>query len=317
MTVYKKESVGIRIRKSVKQVLPGTFKTCIWLIKITVGVSFAILFLKYFDILPWISRFLSPVFNHIGLPGEAALPYVTGYFVNVYAAISVAVAFDFDVRTLTILSVMVLCSHNMVTETAVQKKTGTSAVRIVLVRTLSAFILAFLLNLILPGSITQAAATAVEGNHDFMAMFREWAVSTGWVVVKMTVLIFSLAILQKLLSEFGVIRWISKFLKPVLAFFGLPARTSFLWIVANILGLAYGAAVMLEETESGHVNRRDIDLLNVHIAISHSNLEDLILLSSLGGVWYILLITRWAGSFVLVWSLRFEYFIKDRLKKNY
>lgn len=317
MTVYKKESVGMRIKKSVKQVLPGTFKTCIWLIKITVGVSFAILFLKYFDILPWISRFLSPVFNHLGLPGEAALPYVTGYFVNVYAAISVAVAFDFDVRTLTILSVMILCSHNMVTETAVQKKTGTSAVRIVLVRTLSAFILAFLLNLILPGSITQAAAAAVEGNHDFMAMFREWAVSTGWVVVKMTVLIFSLAILQKLLSEFGVIRWISKFLKPVLAFFGLPARTSFLWIVANILGLAYGAAVMLEETESGHVNRRDIDLLNVHIAISHSNLEDLILLSSLGGVWYILLITRWAGSFVLVWSLRFEYFIKDRLKKNY
>ena len=148
-------------------------------------------------------------------------------------------------------------------------------------------------------------------------MFREWAVSTGWVVVKMTVLIFSLAILQKLLSEFGVIRWISKFLKPVLAFFGLPARTSFLWIVANILGLAYGAAVMLEETESGHVNRRDIDLLNVHIAISHSNLEDLILLSSLGGVWYILLITRWIGSFILVWSLRFEYFVKDRLKKNY
>lgn len=317
MTVYKKESVGIRIRKSVKQVLPGTFKTCIWLIKITVGVSFAILFLKYFDILPWISRFLSPVFNHLGLPGEAALPYVTGYFVNVYAAISVAVAFDFDVRTLTILSVMILCSHNMVTETAVQKKTGTSAVRIVLVRTLSAFILAFLLNLILPGSITQAAAAAEEGSRDFMAMFREWAVSTGWVVVKMTVLIFSLAILQKLLSEFGVIRWISKFLKPVLAFFGLPARTSFLWIVANILGLAYGAAVMLEETESGHVNRRDIDLLNVHIAISHSNLEDLILLSSLGGVWYILLITRWIGSFILVWSLRFEYFVKDRLKKNY
>lgn len=317
MTVYKKESVGMRIRKSVKQVLPGTFKTCIWLIKITVGVSFAILFLKYFDILPWISRFLSPVFHHLGLPGEAALPYVTGYFVNVYAAISVAVAFDFDVRTLTILSVMVLCSHNMVTETAVQKKTGTSAVRIVLVRTLSAFILAFLLNLILPGSIAQTAAAAEDGSRDFMAMFREWAVSTGWVVVKMTVLIFSLAILQKLLSEFGVIRWISKFLKPVLAFFGLPARTSFLWIVANILGLAYGAAVMLEETESGHVNRRDIDLLNVHIAISHSNLEDLILLSSLGGVWYILLITRWVGSFILVWSLRFEYFIKDRLKKNY
>lgn len=323
MSVYQKsgnpgeETAGMRVRRSVKQVLPGTLKTCIWLIKITVGVSFAILFLKYFNVLPWFSRFISPVFGHLGLPGEAALPYVTGYFVNVYAAISVAVAFDFDVRTLTILSVMVLCSHNMITETAVQKKTGTPVVWIVTVRTVSALVLAFILNRILPGGVAAAVSGGGPQNRDFLAMLQEWAVSTGWVVVKMTVLIFSLSILQRLLSEFGVIRWISRFLKPVLAMFGLPARTSFLWIVANILGLAYGAAVMMEESESGHVNRRDLDLLNTHISISHSNLEDVILLSSLGAVWYVLVLFRWAGSFVWVWGLRLYYLIGDRLKKNY
>ena len=312
-----KESNKDRIARCVKSVLPSTTKTCLWLVKLTVGVSFAIMFLKYFNILPWVSNLLTPIFNGIGLPGEAAFPFVTGYFVNVYAAISVAVAFDFDVRALTILSTMVLCAHNMITETAVQKKTGTSATRIVIVRTISAFTLAFFLNKLLPGEVMAQLQGGYDHKPEFMVLFKEWLASTVTVVVKMTFLIYTLAILQKIMAEYGVIRWISKFLKYPLAFFGLPARTSFLWIVANTLGLAYGAAVMLEEVGSGKVTKRDVDLLNSHIAISHSNFEDLFLLSAMGATWYVLLFSRWIGSFILVWELRAEYYIKDKLfKKN-
>ncbi len=312
-----KESNKDRIARCVKSVLPSTTKTCLWLVKLTVGVSFAIMFLKYFNILPWVSNLLTPIFNGIGLPGEAAFPFVTGYFVNVYAAISVAVAFDFDVRALTILSTMVLCAHNMITETAVQKKTGTSATRIVIVRTISAFTLAFFLNKLLPGEVMAQLHGGYGHKPEFMVLFKEWLSSTATVVVKMTVLIYTLAILQKIMAEYGVIRWISKFLKYPLAIFGLPARTSFLWIVANTLGLAYGAAVMIEEVESGKVTKRDVDLLNSHIAISHSNFEDLFLLSAMGATWYVLLFSRWIGSFLLVWELRAEYYIKDKLfKKN-
>ena len=300
----------------IKSVLPSTTKTCIWLLKITVGVSFTIMFLKYFKVLPVISEMLAPVFNSIGLPGEAALPFVTGYFVNVYAAISVAVSFDFDIRVLTILSTMVLCAHNMITETAVQKKTGTSAVRIVITRTVSAFTLAFLLNRILPGQMAAMGEVDYAQDVEFMTLFKEWVVSTLQVVVKMTVLIYTLAIVQKILAEYGVIRWMSKFLRYFLAFFGLPAKTSFLWIVANTLGLAYGAAVMMEEVESGKVTGRDVDLLNTHISVSHSNLEDLLLLTALGAVWYVMLLSRWMCSFVLVWELRAEYYIKDKLFKK-
>lgn len=317
-SIIKRESHKDKILRCIREVLPGTTKTCVWILKITVGVSFAIMFLKYFGILPWVSEFLSPVFNFIGLPGEAALPFVTGYFVNVYAAISVAVSFDFDVRALTILGTMVLSAHNLITETAVQKKTGTSAVRIVVIRTVSAFTLAFFLNKILPGGISMVAGGAQEESIELVPMFREWLVSTAGVVCKMTVLIYSLAILQKILAEYGVIRWLSKFLKYPLAIFGLPSRTSFLWIVANTLGLAYGAAVMIEEVSEGKVSGRDVDLLNSHIAISHSNLEDLLLLTALGATWYVMLLSRWLGSFILVWELRAEYYIKDNLfKKKY
>ena len=301
-----------RITKCVKEVLPSATKTCIWIVKITVAVSFGILFLKYFNLLPVFSEFISPVFNYVGLPGEAALAYVSGYFVNVYAAISAAVAVDLDVRATTILSVMVLCSHNMITETAVQKKTGSPAVRLVIVRTLSAFFIAFVLNKIMPGGVSSFSEASSQQNLPFMTMFIDWLKSTLWLVVKMTFLIYSLSIMQKLLAEYGVIRIVAKSLKPLLAFFGLPAKTAFLWIVANILGLAYGAAVMIDESKSGKISRRDIDLLNTHISISHSNFEDLFLVCSIGAVWYILLISRWIMSFILVWEQRLEYFIANR-----
>ena len=350
-----------RLVKCVKEVLPSTTKTCIWLLKITLGVSVLILFMRYFKILPWLSATLGPLFNHFGLPGEAALAYVSGYFVNMYAMLAIAGSMDLTARAITILGVMSLCSHNMITETAVQGKTGANPVRVVITRTLAGFVLAFVLNLILPlsqsdiamlgGAVGEsevvvasvAEAPATEGSIAvasvaeapagvtsvaetapatvapaavqplFKELAVEWCYSTLSILVKMTLLIYSLAILQRILSEFGVIRWVSKFLKPLLLLFGLPARCSFLWIIANILGIAYGGAVMMEEVRAGKLSLRDIKLVNQHIGISHSNLEDLTLVASIGGIWWVMLLSRWAGSFILVWGYRAEMAIRKKL----
>ena len=356
-----------RLVKCVKEVLPSTTKTCIWLLKITIGVSVLILFMRYFKILPWLSATLGPLFNHFGLPGEAALAYVSGYFVNMYAMLAIAGSMDLTARAITILGVMSLCSHNMITETAVQGKTGANPVRVVITRTLAGFVLAFVLNLILPlsqsdiamlggavgeseaavaptavasvaeapAAVTSVAETApatvapvaetapvtvasiTEAPAAVQPLFKElaveWCYSTLSILVKMTLLIYSLAILQRILSEFGVIRWVSKFLKPLLLLFGLPARCSFLWIVANILGIAYGGAVMMEEVRAGKLSLRDIKLVNQHIGISHSNLEDLALVASIGGIWWVMLLSRWAGSFILVWGYRAEMAIRKKL----
>lgn len=127
-----------RIVESVRNVMPGTIRICIWMIKITVGISFAMMLLKYLNILPWISDFIGPVFKYFGLPGSAALAYLSGYFVNVYSAIAVITSIGLDWRATTIMATMVLCSHTMVLETAILKKTGASAVRMVIIRTLEA-----------------------------------------------------------------------------------------------------------------------------------------------------------------------------------
>ena len=296
----------------IRSATPSALKTIWWLTKIMVSVSFAIMLLQYFGIIEVISRWLTPVFSSFGLPGEAALAYVSGYFVNCYTAMAVMSSLHLDMRAATILAVMVLCSHNMIVETTVQAKTGSSALRIVVIRTLSAFILAFVLNKIMPGQFEKTVTEAVTTeNITFVEMLKNWALRTVKTVGLMIVLVYALTLLQRILNEFGIIEHIANFLKPVMVFFGLPPRTAFLWLVANTLGLAYGAAVMIDETEHGSTTKEENDLLNHHIGVSHSNLEDLLLFTAIGGNFLWMLLSRWAMSLLLVWERKIEMKIRN------
>ena len=291
----------------VRSATPSALKTIWWLAKIMIGVSFAIMLLQYFGVIEWISELLTPIFSSFGLPGEAALAYVSGYFVNCYTAMAVMSTLELSMREATILAVMVLCSHNMIVETTVQAKTGSSAIRIVIIRTLSAFILAFVLNKIMPGEfITNVTTISNDTNVVFVELLQSWALRTLKTVALMVVLVYALTLLQRILNEFGIIKHISNFLKPVMIFFGLPPRTAFLWLVANTLGLAYGAAVMIDEAETGSTTKEENDLLNHHIGVSHSNLEDLLLFTAIGGSFLWMLLSRWAMSLLLVWERKIE-----------
>lgn len=302
---------GRRLSGAIREVIPNSIKTCIWMGKITVGITFAMMLLKYFNILPWISDFISPVFKYFGLPGSAALAYISGYFVNCYSAIAIISTLGLDWRATTIIATMVLCSHSMVLETAVQKKTGASATRMVFVRTMTAIVLGLLLNLILPGASSQAADSASGlWTIPFGETVLQWLLSTLKLLLLMTAIIFALNILQRVLTEFGIMNVIARFFRPLMYVFGLPANTTFLWLVANIVGLGYGAAVMLEEIERGALSERDVKLLNSHICVSHSNVEDLSVMTALGGIWWIMLVIRLAAAIILVWEQRLEFALK-------
>ena len=294
-----------RFTNCIKSARPSALKTIWWLTKIMALLSFAIMLLQYVGVIEWISYWLTPVFSHFGLPGEAALAYVSGYFVNCYSAIAVMTTLDLSTRAATILSVMVLCSHNMILETTVQHKTGSSVVKIVAIRTLSAFILGWVLNKIMPGGFEASSMTNnVQEELTFMIMLKDWALRTAKNIALMAVIVYLLTVLQKILTEYGIIEYISRFLKPVMRFFGLSPKCAFLWLVSNTLGLAYGAGIMIEEAETGETTKEDNDLLNCHIGISHSNLEDLLLFTAAGGAYLWMLLSRWCMSLIWVWFFR-------------
>ena len=308
-----------RFKRVVKQAVPRAFKTIWWIFKITATVSFIMFLLKYTGILTWIATAVSPVFHIFGLPGDAALAYVSAYFINIYSGIAVISTLDMTVRQITILGTMNLAAHAMVAETAIQKKTGTPVIHMVIVRTLASLTLGIVMNLVLPGRPEYTADTIALSEIPFLniqgelwPMFLVWLKGLARLTVWMTTLILLLNIMQRALYEYGIMNKISRFFSPLLTVFGLPKETTFLWIVANVIGLLYGSAAIMDEMERGKISDRSILLLNTHLGVSHSNLEDLMLFSAIGGVWYWMLLFRWALVTILVWSLRLYFRLTSR-----
>jgi len=295
-----------RFVNCVRSAMPKAIKTSLWFLKITIPISFVVTILYHFGILAQISEVLSPVFRLVGLKGEAALVYITSIFLNVYSAIAVITSLNFTIREMTILAIMSLIAHNLIIETAVQKKTGSKVWHIVSLRIITSIVAAALLNYLLPIDMGQySLGVHTVANPSLKEVVVTWAISALKLSIKIVVLISLLMILQKLLFEFKITEVLSKIFSPLLIAMGLPASTTLMWLAANLLGLAYGFAVMIDEVESGRISKKEADLLNFHIAISHSNLEDLILFAAIGVSAWWLLLPRLAIAMVVVWGRRF------------
>lgn len=307
-----------RLRHVVATATPQAIRTIGWIIRLTVLVSFIVFLMQYTGLIQWISAWVSPVFHLFGLRGDAAMAFVSGYFINIYSSIAVISTLDLTVREITILATMSTAAHAIIVEGAVLHKTGTPTLYTITLRTLASLALGVVLNLLLPGrpdfvaggtlTASEVPMFAIQG--DFWPLFGAWLLGAVRLSVMMCVLIYLLNILQRMLYEFGVMERISRLLSPLLAIFGLPKKTSFLWIVANVIGLSYGSAAMLDEVAHGNISRREINLLNTHIGISHSNLEDLLLYASIGGIWWVILLSRWVMTTLLVWALRGYYHLR-------
>lgn len=300
-----------RIGTAILEGLKGAAKTIWFLVKIVVPVTFAVAFLGWCGALALIAKVCSPVMGLLGLPGDAALVFISSIFLNIYSAIAVAGSIALNMRELSILAVMCLIAHNMIVETAVMKKTGSSATKMVILRVGMALVAALLFNLLLPSGLSErifSSGGAVE-RTGFLAMAQAWALSTAKLVIKITLIVSLVMIVQRLLEEFKIMVFLSKILTPVVRFLGLPPSTSFLLIVINIVGYAYGAGIVTAEISSGKMKPQEGDLFNHHAGICHSLLEDTTLFAVLGVSVFWLIIPRLALAILVVWI--------ERIRRHY
>lgn len=298
-------SLSQRIADCIRAALPKALHLVVWLLKIMLPISLAVSLLHYWGLTARLGGLLAPGFALIGLPGEAAIVFITSILVNIYAAIAVIATLPLDLREVTILALMCLISHNMPVETAIQKKTRSSALGMLGLRLTASIVAAVVLNALLPAHLgaglaaQQSAAFANIGQ-----MLLDWLADAAWLVLKITLIVTGLMILQNLLKEFNIIKVLSRLCAPLMRLLGLSRESAFLWLVAQILGLAYGSAVLIDAVEGNQISAADAKRLNYHIAINHSLLEDTLLFVAIGvpAVW--ITFPRIALAIIVVWGLR-------------
>lgn len=295
-----------RILACIRRALPKAGKTCLWLLKIILPISLAVRLLQYSGWLGEFSRVLEPVFSLVGLPGETAIIFTTSLFCPLYAPIALITSMSLGLREATILALMCLTSHNLPVESSVQSKTGSGFWEMTFLRIVMSFVIAFTLNLVMPhgGWETIGVAVSAESCDTIGEVLMLWLFSSLKVVLTIVLVVTALMILHYLLDEFNLMRRLSAAFAPLMKLFGLPVDTAFLWLVGNVVGLAYGGAIMIEQIEQKKLSLPDGRLLNYHLAMSHSLLEDSLIFIAIGipALWIIF--TRLVFAIVIVWLRR-------------
>lgn len=106
------------------------------LARVVIPVYFMVTFLKYTPVLPFISKHLAGLMHIVGLPGEASLPLILGYFLNIYAAIGALLPLGLTTKQITTMAGMLLMAHSLPMELAVNKKTGVKVTGLLITRLL-------------------------------------------------------------------------------------------------------------------------------------------------------------------------------------
>jgi len=298
-------SIHSRIYSSTKSALPKAGKTIWWLLKIILPISLAVSLLQYWGIIAYMANFLSPAFSVIGLPGESAIVFISSLFLTLYAPIAIIATLALDMREITILALMCLISHNLFVESAIQKKTGSSAVVMFVMRFITSFAAAYFLNLLLPQQLGENKLTEtaiVFSNFSEMLIF--WIKGAGVLILKIVLIVSGLMILQNVLTEFKITDLISKTFAPIMKIMGLSPDSSFLWVISQIVGLTYGSAIMIEAVEKKQITAQNAKLLNYHIAINHSLLEDTLLFVAIGVPAMWMIGPRFIIAIIVVWSIK-------------
>lgn len=129
---------------TIKRGFKNGINTLLELLKLLVPVYIAVKLLSISGILNIIADICKPVMSLLGLPGEASLVIILGYFLGIYAALGAIAAINLTGIQITTIAIMLSIAHNLITESAVVKKLGVSGFASAGVRVFFSVLMGFL-----------------------------------------------------------------------------------------------------------------------------------------------------------------------------
>ena len=286
----------------------------LWIMKIVLPISFLTALLAWSGWLHRLDFLLAPAMDLLSLPTIAALPLIIGMLANIYGALAAMAVLPFTTAQMTLMGIFLLTAHNLIQEGIIQARSGLHPLKATLFRITAAVVTVLLVAPFLRDgqtiNIPVGAVTTVV--VPFLQMIREWA----WATLALSAKIFGICmILLTVLEIFKAMRWITAIVNifsPFLKIMGLDKKLGFLWMTAIVFGLAYGGAVIVEETKDGSLPREDLEMLHLSIGINHSMVEDPALFMSLGLSAFWLYIPRLIMAIVTVRLMRLWFRFKKR-----
>ncbi|MEN2768519.1 nucleoside recognition domain-containing protein [Ornithinibacillus xuwenensis] len=288
--------------------------------KVIFPITLLVTILQYTPVLPWLIEKISPLMGLIGLSGEAAVPLVLGNTLNLYAGIAAIISFDFTVKEVFIMAIMLSFSHNLFIESAVASKVGIKWWLIISVRVGLALLSATIINLVWNGGAELA---------QYGLISKESTALTGWgeitlhglqtaiiAVIQLALIVIPLMVMMQYLREKGMLTKLSNSIAPFTKALGMEKNTSMTLVAGLTIGLAYGAGLMIQAVKEDGVSKRDMTLALLFLVSCHAVVEDTLIFIPLGIPVWPLLFIRLLTAILLTMAVAYIWRRVERRRKK-
>ncbi len=250
--------------------------------------------LLYFDVLKYISFLFEPITNMLDLPKEAALGIAAGMLFNLYAAIAFLAPLGLSGYEWTILATFLGVAHSLIIENAVMKKLGISHTYSFMLRISMAFIAVIPLTLMPKSFFSEGVMQTVEKPiyHDVWDMLMHSFTNASLLSIKVIALVTAIIFLMSYLKS-----------TKMMQSYQQKVNTSFSIVAGLILGITYGAGILIHEAKTGNLSKVDIFYIATFLMICHSVVEDVLLFVIFGANGWLVVVIRVLMAFVFSWIL--------------
>ena len=293
----------IALSSTLKDGLQVGLKTTWSLGKIIFPITLLVTILQFTPILPWLVDLVEPIMHLFGLRGEAAVPIVLGNALNLYAGIAGIISLELTVKEVFIIAIMISFAHNLFIETAVAIKVGVKLWLVLVVRLGLAAIAGISINLFWTGGteiaqygLTPQAQFVPEGFVQILLLGLEKA---AFGVLQLALIVIPLMLFVQFIKDRNYLERFSKGVAPFTKLIGVKPNASMTLVAGFLIGLAYGAGVMIQAVQEDNVSKRDITLAFIFLMACHAVIEDTLLFLPLGIPIWPLLIIRFCTALVL------------------
>lgn len=278
-----------------KETLNSSLKSAWIVLKLIIPIYIIADILYYYNTLSYVAFLVEPFTSIVGLPPEAALSIISGMFLNVYASVAFAAPLDLTIHQWTILAVLVGICHALPVEGIIMKKIGISNLYSYSLRIVAGFFVGFLTS-IMPSSWFSATITESVFEKTTYNSFSELMQGSIYNAVELTITVIILITVLIFIMDFIKSRkFIQESQKNVSKGFSIT--------VGVILGITYGAGILIKEVESGAISKEDIFYIGTFLMICHAIIEDTLLFVIFGADFTMAVVIRTVAAIIISYIL--------------
>ena len=309
----KMSSLRSQLKTGFLEGIKKGWSSFVWMGKIIIPLSFLVTLLQWTGWLNYLDFLLNPLTRLINLPPEAAVPIISGMLINLYACIAVISVMPFTIGQMTLIAVFNLIAHNLITEGIVQHQSGINWAKITAIRIITAVVTVLIVSRFIGDTSQSLAPVNLAAQTGFLDVLKSWAMDMAGTLTKIFLIVMFIMIAMGCFKSLGWIDHILKFFRPLGKIFGLDEHTAVMFMAAEVFGLLYGGAVIIEEAKKEPFTKEELEYLHISIGINHSMLEDPALFTVLGLNAFWMWVPKLVMAIVVVQSYRGVRYIRKKL----